>query len=424
VEGLGWLDQLPDFERDRRVVRSSPTEVRRAARSLGLFDAGLRFVHVVGTNGKGSTAGLAAVMLTGLGYRTGVFRSPHLCGLDERVMVNAAPVALERLDEELVSLRRLTESGLLPALTRFEVLVLAALSMFALEGCEIAVVEAGLGGREDATNILDAETVVLTSVGHDHLEQLGPTLEDVLAHKLGVVGPGSRVIAGRLAPELAQRAAGLVGAERLALLEAMELERAPGVGGQEVRFAHFGHRHTLFLPAFGQAAADNLALAVSAVELLLGVDIDDARLGPIVDVARLVGCMEVVGRHPLVVVDTAHNPEAARNLGRALEEAFGAERSLGLVLGMSHGRDPQAFLEALAPVGLVSAVVCECGVEARRIERALAALYPEARVSRWPEGAGPSEIIALAGTEMVLVTGSHCACREFLCRGRVTLVRE
>lgn len=424
MEGLDWLDQLPDFEKDRRVARSSPSEVGRAARTLGLLDAGLRFVHVVGTNGKGSTAGLASVILTGLGYRTGVFRSPHLCELTERIMVDAVPVPLERLDQELVSLRQLAESGLLPALTRFEVLVLAALAIFALEGCEIAVIEAGLGGKEDATNIIDAEAVVLTSVGHDHLDQLGPTLEDVLAHKLGVVGPRAQVVIGGLAPSLSERAAALVGAERLASLEAMELERTPGVGGQEVSFAHFGHRHALFLPAFGPAAAESLALAVSAVELLLGADLADDRLAPIVELARLVGCVEVVGRDPLVVVDTAHNPEAARNLGLALEEAFGTQRSLGVVLGLSHGRDPHAFLEALALSPLRAAIVCDCGVEASSIEAALAAAHPGAQVRRWPEGASPEDVISLLGTEAVLVTGSHCTCRRFLCRGPVTLVRE
>jgi len=424
VKGLAWLDQLPDFEKDRSIARSSPVEVKRAARRLGLLDAGLRFVHVVGTNGKGSTAGLAGLILGGLGFRTGVFRSPYLCDLSEQIMVDAVPVPRERLDEELVSLSQLSGSGLLPPLTRFEVLVLAALSIFALEGCEVAVIEAGLGGRDDATNILDAEVVALTSVGHDHLEQLGPTLFDVLAHKLGVVGARARVVAGRLAPPLASRAVELVGAERLASLEAMECARTPGVGGQEVRFTHFGHHHTVFLPAFGPAAAENLVLATSAVELLLGVDVPDARLGPIVDRARLVGCVEVVGRDPLLVVDTAHNPEAAGNLRVALEEAFGVERSFGLVFGLSHGRDPRAFLEALAPRDLASVVVRDCGVAPSRIADALLERHPGARVHRWPEGATSEEVIALVGTESVLATGSHCVCRAFLCGHRVALVRE
>ncbi|MCL5053262.1 MAG: Mur ligase family protein [Gammaproteobacteria bacterium] len=415
--GIEWLESLANFEADRSVVLSSLESVRSAASVLGGTESGLRFIHVAGTNGKGSVAAAAAVLLGDMGFRVGLFRSPHLCRLEERVMIDAVPVAAERLDQELCQLAAMTEQKLVPQLTHFEALFVAALSVFSLEGCEIAVVEVGMGGRDDATNIIDAEVAVITSIGHDHLPQLGPELTDVLDHKLGIVHDGATVCIGALLPELRS-----IAMQRLALnptiwIEDLAIERFPGVGGQEiVEHSPLGDR-SFFVPLYGLAAAWNVVLAVLAVEALLGQRLSSERIESGLARLHLPGCFEVLRGEHILVVDTAHNPEAAASLGLTLVETFGSENSVGVVFGMSHDRDPSEFLRSLAIVDVEAFGLLDCGVSVPVLWKAATEVYPEARILDWShELRSVGELIGSLGTEVVLITGSHCACGTVLCK--------
>ncbi|MGC9156153.1 MAG: Mur ligase family protein, partial [Ferrimicrobium sp.] len=272
------MESLPNFEADRSVTLSPLDRVRAAASVLGGISSGLRFIHIAGTNGKGSVAAAAAVLLGDMGFRVGLFRSPHLCRLEERVMIDAVPVESERLEQELSQLAAMTQQQLVPPLTHFEALFVAALSVFSLEGCEIAVIETGLGGRDDATNIIDAEVAVITSIGHDHLTELGPTLGDVLEHKLGIVHDGATVCLGPLDEELRALAMDRLSLNPTIWMDELDVERFPGVGGQElVEHSPLGDR-SFFVPLFGEAVAWNVMLAVHAVEALLGRRLTSERI--------------------------------------------------------------------------------------------------------------------------------------------------
>ncbi len=425
MRGIEWLESLANFEADRSVALSSLEAVRSAASVLGGTESGLRFIHVAGTNGKGSVAAAAAVLLGDMGFRVGLFRSPHLCRLEERVMIDAVPIAAERLDQELCQLAAMTEQQLVPELTHFEALFVAALSVFSLEGCEIAVIETGMGGRDDATNIIDAEVAVITSIGHDHLAQLGPELTDVLDHKLGIVHGGATVCLGPLAPELRS-----IAMQRLALnptiwIDDLAIERFPGVGGQEiVEHAPLGDR-SFFVPLFGVAAAWNVLLAVLAVEALLGRRLSSERIESGLARLHLPGCFEVLRGESIVVVDTAHNREAAASLGATLTETFGNEHSIGVVFGMSHDRDPSEFLRALAIANVGALGLLDCGVSVPLLWQAAKDAYPEARILDWShELRSVGELIGSLGTDLVLITGSHCACGTVLCKDPPKLLLE
>lgn len=425
MRGIEWLQGLENFEQDRSIAVSSVNVVRQASAVLGGTLSGLRFIHVAGTNGKGSVAATAAVLLGDMGFRVGLFRSPHLCRLEERVMIDAVPVTPERLDEELSQLATMTNAGLVGRLTHFEALFVSALSVFALEGCEFAVIETGMGGRDDATNIIDAEVAVITSIGHDHLKELGPTLSDVLEHKLGIVHGGATVCLGPLDAALRAQAA-----QRLALnptiwIDDLAFDRFPGVGGQEiVEHAPLGER-SFFVPLFGEASAWNVLLAIYAVEALLGRHLDSERIEAGLARLHLPGCFEVLRGEPIVVVDTAHNVEAAQAFGATLREVFGVEHSIGVVFGMSHGRDPEAFLRGLA-IDKVDAVgLLDCGVATSLLQDAVGSLYPHAAIHDFSSELRPvGELLGLLGTEIVLVTGSHCACGTILCKDRPTLLLQ
>lgn len=340
-------------------------------------------------------------------------------------MIDAVPVAAERLDQELWQLATMTDQRLVPQLTHFEALFVAALSVFSLEGCEIAVIEVGMGGRDDATNIIDAEVAVITSIGHDHLPQLGPTLTDVLEHKLGIVHGGATVCVGPLTPELRSVATAHLSLNPSIWIEDLSLERFPGVGGQEiVEHSPLGDR-SFFIPLFGQSAATNVMLAVVAVEALLGRRLSSERIESGLARLHLPGCFDLLRGEPIVVVDTAHNPEAAAELGATLRETFGGEHSVGIVLGMSHDRDPYEFLKSLAISRVEAVGLLDCGVPLSLLQKATSDVYPEAKVFDWShELRAVGELLGSLGTELVLITGSHCACGTVLCKDTPRLLLE
>ncbi|WP_298212256.1 Mur ligase family protein [Ferrimicrobium sp.] len=425
MQGIEWLEGLPNFEADRSVAVSPLENVRVAASVLGGINSGLRFIHVAGTNGKGSVAATVAVLLGDMGFRVGLFRSPHLCRLEERVIIDAVPVDAGRLDQELAQLAAMTDQELVPQLTHFEALFVAALSVFSLEGCEVAVIEAGLGGRYDATNIIDAEVAVITSIGHDHLNELGPTLTDVLNHKLGIVHDGATVCLGPLDDAL--RA---VARERLSLnptiwMDELEIERFPGVGGQEIiEHSPLGDR-SFFIPLFGEATGFNVMLAIHAVEALLGRRLSSERIESGLAHLHLPGCFEVLRGEALVVVDTAHNREAAAALGVALLETFGQEYRVGIVLGMSHGRDPGEFLRALALPEVAVVALLDCGVAPLILRAGVEEVYPNARILDWSaELRSVGDLLSSLDVELILITGSHCACGTVLCKDTPRLLIE
>ncbi len=351
------LDRLM-YRRRGRAPRGSH-RMQVLCEELGDPQRQLRSIHVVGTDGKTSTVRLIASLLHALGYRTGETTSPHLQDVTERIHVARRQVDREALlgdlDEVTPALFR-AERRLGEPVSFFEAITGLALRRFVTDAVGAAVVEAGIGGAGDATNVLGAPVVVLSLIGHDHRE-LGETLEEVAAEKAGVVTPGATVVTAPQRPEVlavleevvAQRGGRLLGAGR----DLGVLTRRAIPGGQDVGLRGLdGSVVRGRLPLAGAHQAANAAVALAAVQAFTGTtDLDPARLRAGLAAVRVPGRVEVVRRGTMlpVVLDGAHDREAARALTRAVTEAL-APRQVTVVLGTSGGRDPGPLLAELAPL--------------------------------------------------------------------------
>jgi dihydrofolate synthase/folylpolyglutamate synthase len=347
---------------DRMQPRLHP--VRQALELLGDPHRAYPVVHVGGTNGKTTTARLVERLLRELGLRTGRFTSPHLASVTERIGLDGDSVSAERFAEVHEDVApyvamvdgRLREAGEVP-MTYFEVLAVMAFAAFADSPVDVAVVEVGLGGLWDATNVADGAVAVLTPISLDHTAILGGTVAEIAAEKAGIVKDGAFVVLAQQPAEAAEvvlrRCAELGVTVAREGLEFGVRHRAVAVGGQELALQGLaGSYEGLFLPLHGGHQAHNASVAVAAVEAFLGggtqaVDLDVLRaaLGDATSPGRL----EVLRPSPTVIVDAAHNPAGMAATVDALEEAFTFERLVGVV-GVLADKDGGTMLELLEPV--------------------------------------------------------------------------
>lgn len=324
-------------------MRFGLDRMRRMMTVLGSPERSFDSIHVVGTNGKTSTTRMIAAILERHGLRTGCYLSPHLVSYSERVQIaeqdvetNAFAGAIARAAwaAERVN-RTLAEDD---HVTQFELLTAAAFWELARQGAQVVVVEAGLGGRYDATNVIDSTVAVLTNVGLEHTRWLGPTLTDIATEKLAVLGERSVLALGEnLQPEVLDVASAVARTRHAELLVA---EQAPA---------------DLRMGARGSFQRANFTLALLAAKSYLrsaGLELrEDAVRGAAISTA-VPGRMQVVARDPLTVVDGAHNPAAVAALVDSLAELLQG-RSLGLVLGVLEDKDAASMLATLLPL-------CKC----------------------------------------------------------------
>ncbi len=332
-------------------------------RRLGDPQRRLRVCHVAGTNGKGSTAAALASILRAAGYHVGLYTSPHLEGYEERVRINGRRVSSARLDRALAAVAEAVGPGLdgeRP--TPFEAVTAAAYLLFAAAGVDVVVQETGLGGRLDATNVVEEpEVVILTPISLDHTDRLGRDLELVAAEKVAVIKRGSPVVTGRQE----ERVLSLIGERASALgcpLRCLGSHFQPLAARVTWEGTGFDLRlpdrlwRDLFLPLPGRHQADNAACAVAACELLAvrGWRVDETAVRRGLAATRWLGRLETVRRRPRVVLDVAHNPAGAAALAAALRELAGGSPVV-LVVGLLGDKDAAGFLAALA--GLASSLI-------------------------------------------------------------------
>jgi dihydrofolate synthase / folylpolyglutamate synthase len=321
-------------------MRFGLDRMRRMMTALGSPERSFDTIHVVGTNGKTSTTRMIAAILERHGLRTGSYLSPHLVSYSERVQIGerdiethafAAAIAGSVLPAERVN-RTLAEND---HVTQFELLTAAAFWELARREAQVVVVEAGLGGRYDATNVIDSKVSALTNVGLEHTRWLGPTLTDIATEKLAVLGQGSILALGAgLPPEVLAVARGVAAEQHAQLLLASD---APS---------------ELALEARGSFQRENFALARLAAEAYLSrahIQIDEDAVRAAAASTSVPGRMQVVARNPLTVVDGAHNPAAALALAKSLPQLLGG-RSLALVLGVLEDKDAAGMLTTLLPL--------------------------------------------------------------------------
>jgi dihydrofolate synthase / folylpolyglutamate synthase len=365
-EALAWLDAHVDFESTVPSRRSLPTLDRmwELAALLGDPQRAYPSIHLTGTNGKGSTAAMATALLGAKGLRAGTYTSPNLSRVNERLAISGDAVDDVALTEQLAALATV-EPLLSDRPTRFELLTAAAFRWFADEAVDAAVVEVGIGGTWDCTNVVDAAVAVLTNVSFDHTEVLGPTLEGIARDKAGIVKAGSTVVIGETDTslvEVVRRAADEAGAGEI-WVRGEEFDCTANrlaVGGRLVDLRTPGASYDeLLLPLHGPHQARNAACALAAVEAFFGAPLDPSVVAEGFAAVRVPGRLEVVGRRPLCLVDGAHNVAGTRALAASLEEGFPVSGGAVAVVGMLGGRDPSAMLAPLRAAGIATLVACE-----------------------------------------------------------------
>ncbi len=359
---LGWLEGHYNLERTPGGTHP-PTDrpsLDRMAALADLLDNPQRAVdaiHVTGTNGKGSTTAIAVELLGATGLAAGSFTSPHITAPNDRIAVANRPLTdaeFAQAISQVAVVEPLLVERFGERATYFEVLTAAAYCHFA-DVAHANVIEVGMGGRFDATNVVDAQVAVITNVAADHLEVIGPSLADVATEKAGIFSPGATAVVGVTDPELGEviaNEATSASVERL-LVAGRDFgvtRRAPALGGQVVTLRTPATTYDdVFLSLYGAHQANNAALALAATEAFLAEPLKP----PIVDEA--LGAVAVPGRFervraaPAVVCDTAHNPAGASAAAATFDETFAQVEPAVLVLGVSHPHDAAAMTAALGP---------------------------------------------------------------------------
>jgi dihydrofolate synthase/folylpolyglutamate synthase len=353
-------------ELDRRQPHRMIPDLSRISALVDLLGQPQRSfpsIHITGTNGKTSTARMIDSLLRAFGLRTGRYTSPHLESVRERISVDGLPLPAHqfaRIYDEVLPYVEIVDARSPEPVTYFELLTAMGFAAFADAPVEAGVIEVGLGGSWDATNVLDATVAVVTPIAYDHTELLGPSLEDIATEKAGVIAPGATAVLAQqdltAAQALLHRAAEVDARVAREGIEFGVLDRRVGVGGQTVSLRGLaGSYPDVLLPLHGQHMAHNAACALAAVEAFLG-----SRRGPLDDAlvregfarADSPGRLEVVRRSPTILVDAAHNPAGAQALAAGIEEAFGFS-SLVAVVGVLADKDAEGLLAALEPVTAV-----------------------------------------------------------------------
>lgn len=336
-------------------------------------------IHVTGTNGKTTTARVAAAIACAHGLTTGSFTSPHLASVVERFEICGEPIAEETFGEEyehlMPFLRSVDEQ--IGRVTYFEALAALGFLVFADAPVALGVFEVGMGGTWDATNLVAGDVAVLCPIGLDHRE-LGSTIAEVAREKTGIVKQGKVAVVREQAPEALEVIERRCEEEIASmLLEGREWaldERRAAVGGQalSVRGLHATY-DDLLLPIHGEHAAHNAAAAIATIEALLERQLDAEAVRAAFAAVTSPGRLEVIGRRPLVVLDGAHNAAAAEALAAALPETFAGDR-LHLVIALFADKDLQGIVRALAPLADVGYATAVEGVRARPADEVAAAL--------------------------------------------------
>ena len=334
IHQRAWVGQKPGLDRIRRLLGR-----------LGDPQNELKFVHIAGSNGKGSTAAMLASVLSAAGLKTGLYTSPHLWQFNERFQVDGAPISEEDLVDITAQVLETAEDE-----TEFELMTAIGMVYFLRAGCDIVVLETGLGGRLDSTNVIPApETAVITHIGLEHTELLGNTVAKIAAEKAGIIKPGcSAVLYGQsLKAETAvERACGVVNVPlaRTAPVEPV----SSGLEGQS--FTYRG-RGPYSIPLLGEYQVHNAAVVLETVDALRrrGWEIPEKAVQSGLSQARWPGRLELARRSPDVILDGGHNPQCMEALARALGELYPGKKLIFLT-GVLADKDWSTMMGELLPL--------------------------------------------------------------------------
>jgi dihydrofolate synthase / folylpolyglutamate synthase len=422
--------RMHEVEREivsRRPEHSVDLALDRMAELVGLLGDPQRacpVIHITGTNGKTSTARMTDALLRGRGLRTGRFTSPHLVSIRERIVVDGAPVSAERFVEaydEILPYVRLVDEHHPAAMSFFEVLTGMAFAIFADTPVDVVVLEVGVGGRLDCTNVADGVVAVITPISIDHTRLLGDTVEEIAAEKAGIIKPGATAVLAQqplAAAEVLLRHSVEVGAT--VAREGVEfgvLSHEQAVGGQQLALRGLrGTYEDIFLPLFGSYQAGNAACALAAVEAFAGVSDENiyGAAGLDADLVREAfakvtspGRLEVIRRSPTIVIDAAHNPAGMAATVAGVEESFNFDHVTG-VFAASGDKDVAGMLDELEPLLdeiVVTRNSSERSLDPEETAELAAEIFGEDRVRSAPRLDDAIEAAVTLADEAVAETG-------------------
>ena len=431
--------RMHEVEREiisRRPEHSVDLALDRMTELVGLLGDPQRacpVIHITGTNGKTSTARMSDALLRARGLRTGRFTSPHLVSIRERICIDGAPIDPERfvaVYDEIIPYVRLVDERHPVAMSFFEVLTGMAFATFADTPVDVAVLEVGVGGRLDCTNVADGVVAVITPISLDHTRLLGDTVAQIAAEKAGIIKPGAVAILAQQplgAAEVLLRHAVEVGAT--VAREGVEfgvLSREQAVGGQQIALRGLrGTYEDVYLPLFGEYQAGNAACALAAVEAFAGVSEEGETSGLDAGLVREAfaavtspGRLEVVRRSPTILIDAAHNPAGMAATSAAIQESFTFTHLTG-VFAASGDKDVLGMLAELEPLLdeiVVTRNSSDRSMEPSEVAELAADVFGEDRVTaadRLDDAIDAAVALAdeataedLPGSSGVLVTGS------------------
>ncbi|MEA3055420.1 MAG: dihydrofolate synthase / folylpolyglutamate synthase [Actinomycetota bacterium] len=348
-DALAYLEGHVNFEQQSPTKEGAPSldRVRALAAAMGDPQDVAPSIHITGTNGKGSTARMVVALLRAHGLRVGLHTSPDLERINERLSIDGEPISDEAFAEQLEALAELEVlTGVRP--TRFDLLTLSAFRWFADEAVDVAVNEVGLGGRWDSTNIANGSVAIVTNIGLDHVDIIGPTRADIATEKSGIVKTGATLVLGETDPALLPIFE-TTPASRIWLRERDfdVQENRVAVGGRALDLRTPTTRYEdVFLSLHGAHQGDNAVLAVTAVEAFFDRPTPDELVREALGSMSVVARFEVIGRAPLVILDGAHNVDGARAAADTLDDFAVAGQTI-LVFGTNRGHEPVEMLEAL-----------------------------------------------------------------------------
>jgi|SRR6056297_22385 len=342
---LQYLDDHATYEKTGRITSPSLDNITALCAAMGDPQHAAPVIHLTGTNGKGSTAQMISRLLVASGLTVGTYASPHLEHVNERISRNLEPISDDDLAEQIAAIADLEGIvGIRPSY--FEIMTAAAFRWFADVAVDVMVIEVGLLGTWDATNVVDASVAVITNIGMDHTEFAGPTLEHIAREKSGIIKQRSATVVGETRPELVSIFAAAGGASMLVADDDYEVVgNRLAVGGRLLDIRTPTTIYTdVYLPLHGVHQGSNAATALVAVETFFAAPLaEDVVLEGFAEVS-LPGRFEVLGRQPLTIVDGAHNPPGADVCAQVFFDDFDPEGRRLLVVATL--RDPEEMLAA------------------------------------------------------------------------------
>jgi dihydrofolate synthase/folylpolyglutamate synthase len=377
-EALIYLDEHASYEKTGRITEPSTDKIRGLLEVLGDPQNDYRVIHVTGTNGKGSTSQIITKILMAHGLKVGTYCSPHLESVRERILVNGEPIHEEDFAECVAAIANAEGiSGLRP--TYFEIMTAAAFRWFSDDAVEVAVVEVGMLGRWDATNVVSPDVAVVTNIALDHTEFAGPTVQHIAKEKAGIIKPNSIAIIGEARDSLRPIFLEEPHAEMLFRKEHFDVvDNHLALGGRSlhIRTPHADYID-MFLPLHGWHQGENAAVAIAAAEAFFGGALDRDTLLEGLATVTMPGRFEVVGHQPLVILDGAHNPAGADVCASVFFDDFDPHGRRILVVGALGGRELSDTLSALKVDEFEMVVCCTAPSPRARSAREIAQVATE-----------------------------------------------